>query len=109
MRAKISLIIILMLYNVNVFSQEDLTVLSKISTDTIGFFDILTVNFEANNYEAELKEPNFKDFEIYIDKEMSISQIYQNGIPTSKKVVTYYLKPKREGKLILESVTFEYN
>lgn len=109
MRAKFSFIIILMLYTLNVFSQEDLTVLTKISKDTIGFFDILTVNFEANNFEAELKEPTFKDFEIYIDKGISVSQAYQNGIQTSKKVVTYYLKPKRQGKLILESVTFVYN
>jgi hypothetical protein len=94
---------------VNVFSQKDLTVQTKISNDTIGFFDVLIVNFEANNSEAEFKAPNFKDFEIYKPLEHSVSVSYQSDLKISNTIYTYYLKPKRSGKLILESVIFDYN
>lgn len=88
MRAKISFIIIFMLYNVNVFSQEDLTVQTIISNDTIGFFDVLTVHFEANNIEAELKAPTFKDFENYEPMQHRASQSYQDSKKANKIVYT---------------------
>lgn len=109
MKARITLIFIFILYNVNVFSQKDLTVQTKISNDTIGFFDVLIVHFEANNSEAEFKAPNFKDFEIYKPREHNVSVSYQNDLKISKTIYTYYLKPKRMGKLILESVIFDNN
>jgi hypothetical protein len=109
MKARISFIFIFILYNVAVFSQEDLTVQTKISNDTIGFFDVLIVHFEANNFEVEFKTPTFKDFEIYKPLELSVSVSYQSDLKISNKIYTYYLKPKRSGKLILESVTFYNN
>lgn len=108
MKARISFIFIFILCNLTVFSQEDLTVKTRISNDTIGFFDVLIVHFEANNDLAEFKGPTFKDFQIYKPLEHSVSVAYQNDLKITKSIYTYYLKPKRTGKLILESVAFEY-
>jgi hypothetical protein len=67
------------------------------------------VNFEANNGNATFNDPTFKDFDIYEGKSIMVERSYLKGVITSKTVITYSLKPKRSGKLILDKVVFEYN
>lgn len=109
MRSKISFIIFFMLYNLNVFSQEDPTVFAKVSADTIGYYDILDISFEANNYESVLREPVFKDFDTYLSRSTKVEQSLIQGIESSKIIHTYHLKPKRTGTLIIEPAIFENN
>lgn len=91
------------------FSQEEEIIISeKVSSTEIGFFDVLTVEFEINSYGADLIEPTFKDFDFYSPKSMASAVSINNGISKSKVTHKYYLKPKRIGLLTIEKVIFEY-
>ncbi len=109
MKNKIYIILFLILCKVNAFSQESLNVLTKVSRDTIGYYDILTATFEVNDNDADLQKPILKDFEVYEEKPVGYEITYTKGIRTTKKIYTYLLKPKRSGKLILENVIFDFN
>lgn len=109
MKVKISLLIFFAFFTVTAFSQDNLTVLTRVSNDTIGYFDVLKVTFEANSDDVKLREPYFEDFTIYKGKSISIEQSYLNGKQTSRTVVSYFLKPKKTGKLIIDRAVFEYN
>jgi hypothetical protein len=61
------------------------------------------VDFEMKNTEGEFEAPAFKDFDIVSGPNVSSSMYNVNGETTSSKKYTYYLKPKKEGKLFIES------
>lgn len=108
MKVKISLLIFFAFFTVTAFSQ-DITVRTKVSTDIIGYFDILKVSFEANSNEVTLREPYFEDFTIYKGRDTKIEQSYLNGKTTSKTIISYLLKPKRTGELTIDRAVFEYD
>lgn len=108
MKVKISLLIFFAFFTVAAFSQ-DITVRTKVSRDTIGYFDILRVSFEANSNGVTLREPYFENFIIYKDKDTKIEQSYLNGKKTSKTIISYLLKPKKTGELTIDRVVFEYD
>lgn len=108
MRFKIA-ILFLFLFNLLSYSQDELVVISSVSKDSIGFFDVIEINYEANSNEADFIEPKFNDFEIYKGKTTSTGITYKNGIKTSKSVYSYTLKPKKTGKLLIEKGVFNFN
>lgn len=92
------------------FSQEEKIIISeKVSSTEIGFFDVLTVEFEINTNDAELVEPTFNDFDFYSQKSIASAVTIKNGIKSAKVTHKYYLKPKRIGLSTIEKVTFDYN
>lgn len=91
------------------FSQEeDIIISEKVSSTELGFFDVLTVEFEINTNDAELIEPTFKDFDFYAQKSIASALTIKNGIKTEKVTHKYYLKPKKIGLLTIEKITFDY-
>ncbi len=108
MKVKISLLIFFAFFTVVTFSQN-ITVQTKVSKDTIGYFDVLRVSFEANSNGVTLREPYFEDFTIYKGSDAKIEQSYIDGKKTSKTIISYLLKPKRTGKLVIDKAVFEYD
>lgn len=105
---KVLHIIYFMFFSAIVLSQESLIVNINVENDTIGYHDVLKVNYEANNSDAIFKDPVFNDFEIYTPKNIHTEVTWSNNIKQSKIVITYFLKPTKLGDLNLEKGVFEY-
>ena len=88
--------------------EQDIIISEKVSSTELGFFDVLTVEFEINTNDAELIEPTFKDFDFYAQKSIASALTIKNGIKTEKVTHKYYLKPKKIGLLTIEKITFDY-
>ena len=85
-------IILIIFFSIKSFAQ--VTFVSKISQDTIGYNQNLKVDFIANRDGDNWSFPNFENFEVLSGPLSSISQSWSNGRRTFKKSFKYIIKPK---------------
>ena len=100
-------IILIIFFSIKSFAQ--VTFVSKISQDTIGYNQNLKVDFIANRDGDNWSFPNFENFEVLSGPLSSISQSWSNGRRTFKKSFKYIIKPKNKGQLVIPAASCEIN
>ena len=83
------------------FSQKEAFSVD-ISSDTVLMDNYIIAKFSIINTDGDFDAPAFKDWEIVSGPNTSSMFSMVNGKTTKQSNYTYYLKPKREGELIIE-------
>ena len=78
------------------------TVLSKVK---LGQNERLRVSFEMNKDGDFFEAPSFDNFEVLMGPSQSISSSFINGKRSFSKSYTYFLRPKKQGQLIIDSAS----
>lgn len=82
------------------FSQEPAFKVN-ISADSIGFGNYFEVTFSIENIDGDFTPPDFNDFEIVGGPNHSSMMSMINGKVTRSSSYSYFLSPKREGRLMI--------
>jgi hypothetical protein len=100
---KIALMLFFLISIVNVYSQSTkISFTASVSKSEVLFGNVIKLEFELKNVKGEFEAPTFENFEIVSGPNTSSSMYIVNGESSSTKKITYYLKPKKEGKLNIE-------
>ncbi len=99
MRKKLHLFMFLMLVSTVGFGQVKFTV--ELSKSTLGVNERLRVEFKMNQDGDHFVPPSFDGFRVYGGPFQRVWRTYVNGKGTFQKTYTYYLQPKRKGKLTI--------
>lgn len=74
---------------------------AKASKKRLGLNERLRVDFEMNENGDNFAPPAFADFQVVSGPQQSVSRSWVNGVQSFSKTYTYFLTPKRKGKLKL--------
>ena len=86
------------------FGQE---VSIDVSYDTVFAENIVAVRYAMENWQGEMDQPEFGDFEVVGGPQISSSMSISGGKKTSSKTVIMFLKPPAvPGEYILPPITF---
>lgn len=72
---------------------------AKVSRDELGINERLRVDFEMNDDGDNFKPPSFSDFTVVGGPNQKVSQSFLNGKMSFSKTYSFYLQPKKRGKL----------
>lgn len=90
-----------------ILAQEKISIISEVSNDTIGYYDILTLKFEVNEDYEDFIKPDFKDFKISNIRASQKVSYDEKGVKTTSKIIYYDLSPKKMGNLLIEKAVFK--
>lgn len=79
-----------------------------VSNDTVLIGNDVLIKITYNNIDGDHPTPEFKDLEIISGPNTSSSVSIINGDKTSKTSYAYYLRPQKEGKLIIPPFSAEH-
>ncbi|MEO2099223.1 MAG: BatD family protein, partial [Flavobacteriaceae bacterium] len=71
------------------------------SKKRLGLNERLRVDFEMNENGDNFNPPAFTEFQVVSGPQQSVSRSWVNGVQSFSKTYTYFLTPKRKGKLTL--------
>ena len=74
---------------------------TKVSKKRLGLNERLRVDFEMNENGDNFNPPAFTEFQVVSGPQQSVSRSWVNGVQSFSKTYTYFLTPKRKGKLTL--------
>jgi len=74
---------------------------TKVSKKRLGLNERLRVDFEMNENGDNFNPPAFSEFQVVSGPQQSVSRSWVNGVQSFSKTYTYFLTPKRKGKLTL--------
>ncbi|MBT8232645.1 MAG: hypothetical protein HKO66_09650 [Saprospiraceae bacterium] len=77
----------------------------EVSSDSILLGNAFKLTYLIENSENELEVPNIENMDIVGGPNYSNSIQINNGVRTSSQSVSYYLKPKTEGKFFIPPIT----
>jgi len=80
---------------------------TKVSKKTLGLNERLRVDFSMNTDGDNFKPPSFNGFDVVAGPNQSVSQSWSQGKRSFDKTFSYFLTPKRKGKIMLESASIE--
>ena len=72
---------------------------AKVSREELGINERLRVDFEMNEDGDNFKPPSFSDFTVVGGPNQKVSQSFVNGKMSFSKTYSFYLQPKKRGKL----------
>ena len=79
-----------------------------VSYDTVYMGNVLAVQYSMENWQGDLKQPDFGDFEVVGGPQLSSSMSYSGGQRYSSTSITFYLKPPdTQGDYILPAQKFQ--
>lgn len=99
---RILLLFVLLYFSAEGVSQSKLFKIT-LSNDTIYENNFAIVEFKIFNSLGEFVEPGFSDFEVLDGPKTSFYYTVRRGKQTKVTSHVYYIKPKKEGNLIIES------
>lgn len=82
---------------------------TKVSKDRLGVNERLRVDFTMNQDGDNFTPPDFEDFTVVAGPSQSVSNSWVNGVRSFSKTYTYFLMPKRRGKVIIKQASIEYD
>ena len=71
------------------------------SKKTLGINENVRVDFVMNENGDDFTPPPFTNFQIVSGPQQSVSRSWVNGVRSFSKTYTYFLTPKRKGKVTL--------
>jgi hypothetical protein len=100
---KIALMLFFLISIAHAYSQSvKSSFTASVNKTELLFGNTLKLEFEIKNVKGEFEAPDLAEFEIVSGPNTSSSMYIVNGESSSTKKITYYLKPKKEGKLHIE-------
>jgi len=93
------LLYLIFLVSVNIHSQISFD--AKVSKKRLGLNERLRVDFVMNENGDDFTPPPFTNFQIVSGPQQSVSRSWVNGVRSFSKTYTYFLTPKRKGKVTL--------
>ena len=80
---------------------------AKVSKTNLGINERLRIDFVMNKDGDNFVPPSFKDFDVVMGPNTSVSNKYANGKRTYEKVYSYFLSPKKRGKFTIKQAKIE--
>ncbi|MDX1761136.1 MAG: BatD family protein [Christiangramia sp.] len=80
---------------------------AKVSREELGINERLRVDFEMNEDGDNFKPPSFSDFTVVGGPNQKVSQSFVNGKMSFSKTYSFYLQPKKRGKLTVGQAEVE--
>ncbi|WP_299117375.1 BatD family protein [uncultured Winogradskyella sp.] len=80
---------------------------AKVSKKKLGVNERLRIDFEMNKDGDNFVPPSFKDFTVVGGPNTSLMNSYANGKKSYLKTYSYFLAPKKRGKLTIKQATIE--
>ncbi|PJB13664.1 MAG: BatD protein [Flavobacteriales bacterium CG_4_9_14_3_um_filter_40_17] len=82
---------------------------TKVSKNKLGINERLRVDFTMNQDGDNFTPPDFDDFTVVAGPSQSVSNTWINGVRSFSKTYTYFLMPKRRGKITINQASIEYD
>ena len=80
---------------------------TKVSKNRLGLNERLRVTFEMNQNGDNFNPPSFEGFTVVGGPNQSVSNSWVNGVRSFSKSYTYFLTPRRKGKITIAQATIE--
>lgn len=106
MKIKSTLVIFLFLA-LSHFTFAQVTFEAKVSKTKLGINERLRIDFKMNTDGDNFTPPSFKDFTVAGGPNTSVSNSWINGTRSFSKTYSYFLTPKKQGKLKINQATIE--
>ena len=74
---------------------------AKVSKKRLGLNERLRIDFEMNENGDNFNPPNFANFQVVSGPQQSVSRSWVNGVQSFSKTYTYFLTPKKKGKIVI--------
>ena len=97
----ISRLLFYLIFLVSVNIQSQISFDAKVSKKRLGLNERLRVDFVMNENGDDFTPPPFTNFQIVSGPQQSVSRSWVNGVRSFSKTYTYFLTPKRKGKVTL--------
>ena len=97
----ISRLLLYLIFLVSVNIQSQISFDAKVSKKRLGLNERLRVDFVMNENGDDFTPPPFTNFQIVSGPQQSVSRSWVNGVRSFSKTYTYFLTPKRKGKVTL--------
>ena len=97
----ISRLLLCLIFLVSVNIQSQISFDAKVSKKRLGLNERLRVDFVMNENGDDFTPPPFTNFQIVSGPQQSVSRSWVNGVRSFSKTYTYFLTPKRKGKVTL--------
>ncbi len=81
--------------------QAQVSFEAKVSKKRLGLNERLRIDFEMNENGDNFNPPFFTDFHVVSGPQQSVSRSWVNGVQSFSKTYTYFLTPKKKGKIVL--------
>ena len=82
---------------------------AKVSKKRLGLNERLRIDFEMNENGDNFNPPNFANFQVFSGPQQSVSRSWVNGVQSFSKTYTYFLTPKKKGKIVLGQAEVNIN
>ena len=82
---------------------------AKVSKKRLGLNERLRIDFEMNENGDNFNPPNFMNFQVVSVPQESVSRSWVNGVQSFSKTYTYFLTPKKKGKIVLGQAEVNIN
>ena len=82
---------------------------AKVSKKRLGLNERLRIDFEMNENGDNFNPPNFMNFQVVSGPQQSVSRSWVNGVQSFSKTYTYFLTPKKKGKIVLGQAEVNIN
>lgn len=82
---------------------------TKVSKERLGVNERLRVDFSMNQDGDNFTPPDFEDFTVVGGPSQSVSNTWINSVRSFSKTYTYFLMPKRRGRVIIKQASIEYD
>ena len=108
---QILIVIGVLLGQATFLAGQDLQIRSYVSKNKVGIDENFTYSIEISGKSTSLPDPqapDFSDFYVLSGPNTSTSIQFVNGRMSATKVHTYYLQPRKKGKLNIPPATVEY-
>ena len=96
-----SRLLLCLIFLVSVNIQSQISFDAKVSKKRLGLNERLRVDFVMNENGDDFTPPPFTNFQIVSGPQQSVSRSWVNGVRSFSKTYTYFLTPKRKGKVTL--------
>jgi hypothetical protein len=97
----VSRLLLCLIFLVSVNIQSQISFDAKVSKKRLGLNERLRVDFVMNENGDDFTPPPFTNFQIVSGPQQSVSRSWVNGVRSFSKTYTYFLTPKRKGKVTL--------
>ena len=82
---------------------------AKVSKKRLGLNERLRIDFEMNENGDNFNPPKFMNFHVVSGPQQSVSRSWVNGVQSFSKTYTYFLTPKKKGKIVLGQAEVNIN
>lgn len=97
----VSRLLLCLIFLVSLNIQSQISFDAKVSKKRLGLNERLRVDFVMNENGDDFTPPPFTNFQIVSGPQQSVSRSWVNGVRSFSKTYTYFLTPKRKGKVTL--------